>query len=105
MTSKATSFTGSKPVYSNVWGDKFDCTCAVKTLSCYIVFFCFRIRIYFNQGEAVYVKPLSGEMEETREICDRLIGVTSGCEVSVWLIIKCLVFLTKGTRKLLYLAI
>ncbi|XP_076099496.1 signal-induced proliferation-associated 1-like protein 2 isoform X5 [Mytilus galloprovincialis] len=38
------------------------------------------IRIYFNQGESVFVKPFSGEMEETQEICERLTGVTSGCE-------------------------
>jgi ABC-type Na+ transport system ATPase subunit NatA len=43
----------------------------------------FSIRIYFNQGESVLIKPTSGEMEETQEVCDRLIGITTGCEVCI----------------------
>ncbi|KAK3092263.1 hypothetical protein FSP39_000466 [Pinctada imbricata] len=40
------------------------------------------IRIYFNQGESILVRPQSGEMEETDEICTRLKGVTPGCETT-----------------------
>ncbi|XP_056023180.1 signal-induced proliferation-associated 1-like protein 1 isoform X2 [Ostrea edulis] len=37
------------------------------------------IKIYFNQEESILIRPLSGEMEETEEICIRLKAVTPGC--------------------------
>lgn len=37
------------------------------------------IKIFFNQEESILIRPLSGEMEETDEICQRLRAVTPGC--------------------------
>ncbi|XP_078316233.1 signal-induced proliferation-associated 1-like protein 2 isoform X3 [Crassostrea virginica] len=37
------------------------------------------IKIFFNQEESILIRPVSGEMEETDEICSRLKAVTPGC--------------------------
>jgi len=39
------------------------------------------LRIYFNQGEVILIKPIDND--DTLEIVDRLRVVTHGCEVSV----------------------
>ena len=42
----------------------------------------FSLKLYYNQGECLVLKPISGEMEELQEILMRLAAVTPGCEVS-----------------------
>lgn len=42
----------------------------------------FSLRLYFNQGEFVLLRPLSGEREEMDEIISRLSAITQGSEVS-----------------------
>ena len=41
----------------------------------------FSLKLYYNQGECLVLKPISGEMEELQEILMRLAAVTPGCEV------------------------
>lgn len=48
----------------------------------------FSIKIFFNQEESILIRPLSGEMEETDEICQRLRAVTPGCPVRIKLNLK-----------------
>ncbi|XP_041352798.1 signal-induced proliferation-associated 1-like protein 2 isoform X2 [Gigantopelta aegis] len=38
------------------------------------------LRLFFNQGECILMKPSSGEHEELQEIIQRLTAVTQGCE-------------------------
>lgn len=40
------------------------------------------LRLYYQQGECLVLKPISGDMEELQEIVTRLKAVTMGCEVS-----------------------
>ena len=48
----------------------------------------FSIKIFFNQEESILIRPVSGEMEETDEICSRLKAVTPGCPVRILFCIK-----------------
>lgn len=56
---------------------------ALKCACLFILGFFFSIKIFFNQEESILIRPLSGEMEETDEICTRLRAVTPGCPVRI----------------------
>ena len=65
--------------YSTFYWIYFFYTCNFK----YLPFFCFRVRIYYNNGEYVLVKLNYTESEDVKEIVQRLAHVSVGCEVSL----------------------